>query len=192
MKDIICKEFDENMELGYQGDLLSKVRVDFFLPVSFQIINETGRIVGFFDISETDEYRMQYDGGEAPYIATKLARGMMDAMDYYIMPEDYILRRDVMRVGRKGEIRLLFIPNVNKDIKYSSATGYIRKKIVRLLLELYPKEGIAYSATLDETLAVLKDGTLSIDTCLRKLENIKEEVYLLKREKAWGGIDFSA
>ena len=191
MKDIICKEYDEGTFLGYKGEILANSKVGFFLPVSFQLVDENNRIIAFFDVSDTDEMKMQYDGTDAPDIAMKLIEGMMEACDYYIMPEDYLIKREFIRVGKNNKLKLLYVPNPNPDRAGVPVGMWIRRVVAIRVRELYPKEGIAYRETLDSTIEILKDGTLGLETCIRKLENIRADAYTERMERSWSGIDFS-
>jgi len=192
MKDIVCKEMDKNTILGYREEVLVNGRVGLFLPVSFQCVDDGKRVMAFYDISGTDELKTQYDGSEAPFIATKILRGMLDAAEYYLMPQDYLLKRELVRVGRRGEIKLIYYPeSINKHSSRDIGNLVFRNKVKVFLKELFPKDGIAYRSVLDNTISTLSDGTLGMETCIRKLEMTKEDSFIIKRDRSWSGIDLS-
>lgn len=204
MKNVICKEFKYGEFYPYQVELLSENEEGFFLPVSFQIMGEGEKksLLACYDISRKNPLTIIYDGAEAPYIASKLIDSMIDSMDKYLMPMDYLMEKSFLYTDSRGRIQAIFVPSCEGrktedgesnsiERTYSGVGMEIRNKIAVLIREIYPQEGVAFYDILERTIEVLEDKDFGFDGCRRRIELIKEESVKRRMERSFDSIDLS-
>ena len=204
MKNVICKEFGYAEFRKYQIELLSRKGSSLFLPMSFQVLGdgEDKRILACYDISDTNPLGIIYDGAEAPYIASELMDGMMDSLDSYFVPHDYLMEGEFIYKDRRGMLKSAFVPSgetigfsgnssVGLGKLYSEMGKEIKNKLLVLLGEIYPREGVAYPDILEKTLKILGEEEIGFDTCRRRIELLKEESVRRRVERAIDSLDLS-
>lgn len=186
LKDVICKEYNIHEIIPYQIKTISMGKIDFFVPVSYERLGgEDIKIC--YNVSELDQLsRIANEGGEAPYIATALIDGMRLAMDYYIFPSQFLLRERLVYISKNKKIKVAFVPEPMGEMPLVDPAKTMRKMTYSLLQELYNvsnrgkilNEGsVEMPHIVEMTMAILSDNSIGMDTCMRKLEKLKEQAH---------------
>ena len=183
LKDIICKEYGYNEVIPYQLKIIAMRRISIFLPISFECIdNQSIRLC--YDVTEMDRVSGIKDGGEAPYIAYSLISGMREAMDYYIFPSQYLIKSRLLFIGKDRQYRLAYVPEVKGEVPIYDPAKLMRKKTFSILRDIYfgrnysknnETKNIDNYHILEELLSVLLDNTIGMDTCIRRIDKLKEK-----------------
>ena len=181
MKDTICKEYKYEDVIPFHLEIISKDNMDFFIPISYQAIDKDSLRV-CYDVSEVDPMGQDVQFDEAPYIASSLIRGMRSVMDRYIFPSQFLLKEKVVYITNDGRIRIAYVPIVTSGIPPKDPGKIMRKKTFELLNEVYgirymEKNVLSKEYILKGTLDVLLDSSTGMDTCLRRIEKLKEETF---------------
>ena len=178
MKDIIRREIKSSSFKRYELEVLAENQLPLFLPLSYEFDRDGDAIITY-DVTETDPYDDRFSGSEAPRIIIEIMREMVRAMDYYIYPMDYLVAKKYTRIDKKGRMKLLFIPCNMEDKKEITAPfGFIRMIAVVFLRDLYESTKVEYYEVVKKCEEILRDKKIGFNTCIRRLEVLKEEVHI--------------
>ena len=191
INDVVCKEYRYENVIPFHLHLISKGNIDFFVPISFQC-GDSQFVKVCYNLSNLNPIGKSIEVSEAPYIASSLMKGMKEAMDRYIFPNQFLVREKVVYTGRNKSIRVAYVPKKVEELPPKDPGKVMRKKAYSLLMEIYDvsdKSPIDGNSILNSTLEVLRDNTIGLDTCIRKLEKLKEEPYYLQDLSGKGRVD---
>lgn len=196
-KDIICKEYGFGDVIPFHLEFLVRGGMELFLPLSFR--TKSGGIVEIcYNLSEVDPLGKRDDGDEAPYIASSLIKGMKGAMDRYIFPNQYLLRNKVAYMKKDGSVKIAYVPFIQEKGLPKDPAKVMRNKTIDFIKETFGfLEGVNAAREekqmgnhiLNETLSILSDSTIGMDTCVRKIEKLKEEAYYYSGKDKSGSLD---
>ncbi len=181
-KDIICKDYRYEDIIPYQLDVVTKGKVDIFLPITFEVL-DSERIKLCYDLSDVDPIGMTIKEWDAPYIASSIISGMREAMDYYIFPSQYLLKEKVTFICRNGNYKIAYVPSLGVEMPPKDPNKLIRRLVFNLLQEIYDnamnnnRVGIN-KQIVEEVKSVLTNNMIGMDTCMRRIDSLKEEKVL--------------
>ncbi len=187
LKDIICKEYSYEEVIPYQLNTISHGKIDFFVPLTYECLDEEN-IKLCYNVSEMDRIiTLSNEGSSAPYIAFEIIEGMKKAMDYYILPSHYLIKEKLTYICRDGRIRVAYVPDVFGAVSPNDPAKIIRQMTFSLLQEIYSTNRmgklsndstVSMPEVVEETMGILSDNTIGMDTCMRKLDKSKEKPFL--------------
>ncbi len=195
LKDIVCKDFRYEDIIPFQLDIVTRNKMDFFVPMTYEILDKEG-IRLCYNLSDMDPIRRGMSFSEAPYIASMLIKGMRSTMDHYIFPSQYLLKEKLVFLCRDGKVRVSYVPVRSSDMPLKDPNKVIRKAVFQFLNEIYPledlneykkgeyKKQMAGDAgktngceTVKKVMEILADNRIGMETCMRRIEKMKEEVF---------------
>ena len=166
----------------FELHILSNIKVDLFLPLSYELKEgEEGEpegreeVIIYSDITETEPLLKVDYGGEAPYIASDLMNKMEEAMFKYMLPWHYKVNGSLLRGTKNRGIKLIYEPEIPKSEDIDMPGTIIRKKTALLIKEIFGTEDIVGSV-----IDLLEDESIGFETCKRRMEKLKEEVFFLR------------
>ena len=174
--DIVCKEYFYEEVIPFQLEFISRNEMDFFVPLSFQSISSS-KVRICYNLAELNPLVHVRSRLDAAYLASKMIKGMREAMNMYIFPHEYLVKDKGIFVGRKDEIKIAFLPLPPRGTPLGDPGKEIRGKIRNLIKEVYEEGKDGKDSLFVETLSVLEDNTIGLDTVIRKIEKLREESY---------------
>lgn len=156
---------------NYVREILSLELCRLFFPVSF--VQRDGKLTGIY---EAEGFRSlssaeRLSTADILMIAASLLRGVRQAEDRYIFAQLYAIDEESVFIDDKcSTVRLIFVPSCSEETVFERLASLLRR-----LREKGHEDGLSY---VDKSIRFLQSGTCGYKTVIRRLEELRREVYL--------------